>query len=230
MYPSRLSLIVLLFSVLSVSAANAATVTKFGNDVSFTFDNSSLYGDGFVVGNSIFFSPTNFLSTSTDGTAPVLVTETLNITIDVLDKPSFTLDAISVVESGDYVLDGAGASVSASLRTQVTSLTWIHGGLPATNTVLSQTGNITSPQDGSTNLWNITNVNEWGWENEKTVIFQLQNNLIADTDAEGELAFIQKKAGFVGITVNPSPIPLPASLLLIGSALLGLLGFKQKLT
>jgi len=205
------------------SPINAATVTKIGTDVNFTYDDATLYGAGWVVGNKLFFLPTDFENESTDGSNPGVVTDTLNILVSQNTNTSFFIDSIEVAESGDYLLNGAGSSVAASLFTSVTSLTI---GASPTNTVLEQTGTINSPQDGSTNLWNLTNTNDWAWENETSILFQIQNNLTANTTASGETAFIQKKN--VPIQISVATIPVPAAVWLFGSALVGLALFKRR--
>ena len=210
------------FSVVALGVASmsgyAAIVTQNGADVSFTYDDSTLFGAGTVVGNAIFFSPTNFSNESEDGATAGNVTDTLNITVNTLSGSGYVLDFIQTVESGDYILDGTTATVAASLRTQVTSNTQTDGLFPLTNIVLEQTGTINSPQDGSTNLWNLSNLNDWSWDNETSVNYQIQNNLLADTDQVGDYAFIQKKNQAVGIQVQV--IPVPAAAWLFGSALM----------
>lgn len=202
---------------------NAATVTKVGTDVNFTYDDATLYGAGWVVGNKLFFLPTDFENESTNGSNPGVVTDTLNIVISQNTNTSFFIDSLEVSESGDYLLNGVGSSVAASLYTSVTSLTMATS---ATDTVVDQTGTISSPQDGSTNLWNLTNSHDWAWENETSILFQIQNNLTANTAASGETAFIQKKN--VPIQISVATIPVPAAIWLFGSALVGLTIFKRK--
>ena len=205
----------------------AATVQLEGDDLIFEFDDSTLFGTANVVGNNIFFSPTDFSVESSGVADPTLLTETLNVKISVKEGSDFIIDSVAVAETGDYILDGEGASVSASLRSQVTSLTQAEFPFGALNNVeLVQTGNITAPNDGSTNSWELLNINDFLWENETEINFQIQNNLIADTDNEDELAFIQKKFGAVGVIVNP--VPLPAAFWMFASALAGLAAYSRK--
>ena len=80
------------------SPINAATVTKVrGTDVNFTYDDATLYGAGWVVGNKLFFLPTDFENESTDGSNPGVVTDTLNILVSQ-NTPiqSFFIDSIEV--------------------------------------------------------------------------------------------------------------------------------------
>ncbi len=63
-------------------------------------------------------------------------------------------------------------------------------------------------------------------ENETSILFQIQNNLTANTTASGETAFIQKKN--VPIQISVATIPVPAAVWLFGSALVGLALFKRR--
>ena len=215
-----------------ISASSlAAAVQLEGDDLIFEFDDSSLFGTANVIGNNLFFLPTDFESESTGIASPNLVTETLNIRISVKEGSDYIIDSVGIAESGDYILSGEGAEVSASLRSQVTSLTQTDpGGLfgsgPLTNVELVQTGPITAPNDSSTNNWDLLNINDFVWGEETDINLQLQNNLIADTDNADELAFIQKKSGAIGVFVNP--IPLPAAFWFFASALGGLIAFSRK--
>ena len=219
----------LLALVLVCSASHAALVTLNGDNVTFEYDDATLFGAAFVVGDSIFFTPTDFKNESLDGITAPLVTDMLNIRITAMPGKTIAMDSITTQEFGDYILDdgpgnAGGASVSASLRTQVLSLT--NFGAPSIELV--QTGLITAPQDGSTNNWSLTNVNDWAWDDETDLIFQIQNNLIADTNNLGERAFIQKKAVPIGIVVEVIPaVPVPAAAWLFGSALLGLIMVRR---
>ncbi len=205
------------------SPVSATTVTLFGDDINFTFDDSTLFGTGTVIGNALFFSPTDFKNESLDGSNPGLVTDTLNVEINVnTGAANPIMDSVTVIESGDYILNGANSSVSASLRTQVTSLTTTDGLFPMQHVDLVQTGTITSPNDGSTNNWSLQSINDWQWSNETSINFQIQNNLTANTSLLGESAFIQKKSGAIGIEVTT--VPLPASIWFLSSAMLAFFG------
>ena len=212
--------------------ASSAIITQSGTDVSFVYDDSTLFGTGTVIGNSILFVPTDFFLESIDGISVSALVEVLNI--DIISQTSgYGFDRVEIREFGDYILDDGvngndpsvgGASVSASLRTQVWSLNpqWI--GQTSIETV--QTGVITAPQDGTTVDWSLTNVNEWMWGTDDAVKVQLQNTLIADTDAEDERAFIQKKA--VPIIIEVVQVPVPAAAWLFASGLAALGVFRSK--
>jgi len=225
---SRLVMSLVSAIILCVSSLNAsaAMVTVNGADVSFTYDDSTLFGVGNVVGNSINFNPVNFLNQTSGNTAPVLVTDTLNIIINSLSGSGFFLDALSVIETGDYTLSGQGSEVSASIRTQVTSNTQTINGTAASSVSFSETGPITSTDDLSAlNAWTLKKNNDWEWAEETSINFQIQNNLLADTDDADGFAFIQKKSG--GISVEVNPVPLPAAIWFLGAGIAALAGFSR---
>ncbi len=213
--------------ILASSTANAATVTLFGDDVSFTFDDSTLYGSGSVIGNTIFFFPTAFRAESTDGSpATDSVSETLSIQVDALTS-GFSMSTMTISEDGDYRVDGADASVTANGFFRATSLTTLCSGPPCQDEILLDAGSL--PSTGATTaLWSMggsINLGDTpGWGSDTSVNLTIQNNLSATTLASGEIAWIQKK---FSVTV-PTVIPVPAAVWLFGSGLLGLLGIARR--
>jgi hypothetical protein len=210
------------FSVSTI--VGAATVTQLGTDLKFTYDDSTLFGEGTVVGNNIFFVPTNFRAESTNTEGSVLVSDTLNITVELIDPSSgFTMDMFDLNETGDYQVTGSGGSVTAGGSFSVTSLTNAMNEFNTFNA--SGLGTI-----GPVTEWNasssidLSSINGWG--SDTGVILQLQNDLSATSTVQGESAFIQKKFGVVGIEINP--IPVPAAVWLFSSGLLGLVGVARR--
>lgn len=224
---SRIAAAAALVTLYSV-AGQAATVTVYGDNVSFTYDDSTLYGTGIVVGDSIFFQPTEFRAESLNGEGVVSVSETLNITVEVITE-GYLIEGSTLVEAGDYFTSAGDTSVTASGRLQVTSSTQLcdFGILPCTTSeVFDATGLDTV---GATTNWNggtsvdLDDVAGWGSDTEVTM--QIQNNLSATTLNVGEQAWIEKKIGAVGLEV--SVIPIPAAAWLFGSAL-GALGWVRR--
>ena len=213
-------------ALLMSTASNAATVTTCGTDLCFQYDDATLFGTGNVVGNNIFFLPTNFRAESNNTDGLVQVSATLDITA-TLQNPSsgFVMDMFNLVEKGDYQMSGgASTSVTAGGSFSVTSLTI--SGMNQMNafndTGLNTVGPVTL-WDASSSI-DLSSINGWG--SDTKVIIQLQNDLSATSNLQGEGAFIQKKYGDIGIVVNP--VPIPAAVWLFGSGLIGLIGAVRR--
>ncbi len=218
------------------ASASAAIVTLNGDDVSFTFDDASLFGSASVVGNSLIFTPTSFSASSSNDAGAVLTTDTLNIEI-VATTAGFNLTSFSVLELGDYSVSGStdngnvATGVSASTRLQVNSLTTTCGmfNFPCVDSTIANTGLLTDTGGASVD-WNLAATVDLGdtagWGSDTNVNAQIQNNLNATSLSTGENAFIQKKTGGVVLTVNP--VPAPAAVWLFGSGLLGLVAVSRR--
>ena len=209
------------------ASANAATVTIFGTDVKFTYDDSSQYGTGTVIGNTIFFNLSTLKAESLDGAGLVTASESLDITIEVTSITK-AMNGFQLLENGDYEINGAGASVSAVGSLIVDSQTSAFSDTEAFNAgALTTSGALTAWSAGASMDFGDTA----GWDTDTKVIMTLENMLSAETlnSGVGETAFIEKKfeATAVGITSMMVPVPVPAAVWLFGSAL-GLLGWMRR--
>lgn len=227
---NRIAGLALLCACLS---AQAATVTVTGDDVQFTYDDTSVFGTASVVDNSIFFLPTDFKAESLNGDGVATANATLRIRIEVITD-GFALRELRLLEQGDYLHNGAGASVQQNGQLAVTSLTQICGGLfPCRSTALFGAGPLTV--QGALTEWSAAATVDLGddpaWGADTLVDIQLENLLTATTlnPAVGEQAFIEKKFAAVGVLLEPVAIPVPAAFWLFGSAL-ALLRLRRRST
>jgi len=203
--------------------ASAAIVTLYGDDVSFTYDDSTLYGSAFVVGNSIYFQPTVFRAESLNGTGSDSINEMLDVRVEITTD-GYWMEEFALVEAGDYYLSGAGASVSASGTFGVTSNTSAY----SVNNAFTA-GPLTV--QGVTTDWlassEVDLSDTAGWYGDTDVTVMVDNDLVASTASLGEQAWVQKKiGGVVGLTITA--VPVPAAVWLFGSALAGLGWLRRK--
>lgn len=212
-------------SLLLAFTSQAATITQYGTDISYTYDDSTAYGTGVVVGNSIFFTPSAFLAESLDGAGLTTATATLNIDVSATTS-GFSMASFSLFEDGDYRLRGSGASVNADAFFRATSSTTTCGTSLCQATTLFDAGTL-SDTGGSLALWNMGDslnlASVAGWGSDTDVRLTIQNNLTAETLASGEIAFIQKK-----FSLAIPEVPVPAAVWLFGSGLVGLIGLARR--
>jgi hypothetical protein len=207
------------------SVASAVMITQVGDNVSFTYDNATAYGEGTVLGDVIFFNPTAFRAESTDLAGAVSVSETLILDVTATTA-SFSMSSFSLSENGDYRVSGSTASVTANGFLQATSLTGLCGSSVCQDTALfsggpfAQTGSNIALWDmgGTLNLADTV-----GWGSDTSVRLTIQNNLESFTNATGDTAWIQKK-----FSVTIPAVPVPAAVWLFGSGLLGLVAVARR--
>ncbi len=206
---------------LACASAQAALVTLTGNDVKFTFDDSTMFGSGFTVGNSIFFMPTGFIAQSVNTDGLVTSADNLSITVEMLG-PGTAMTQFALTERGDYRLDGSSTSVSATGTYGVNSNTsTFSNSNPVSAGPLTVQGALTQWQINSM----ISLAGTAGWGQDTAVTIMLNNILTAQSTVLGEQALIQKKFGAFGVQITV--VPVPAAFWLFGSAL-ALLGWKTR--
>lgn len=214
----RLAGICLLFAC---TVAQAAVVTVSGDDVKFTYDDATLFGTGYTVGNGIFFSPTTFTAESNNTDGLVTVADTLYIQVELLGAGT-AMTQFALAEQGDYQLDGTSVSVTATGTFDVSSDTSSYSDSNAISAgALTVQGALTEWQIDSL----IDLADTAGWGQDTAVTLMLDNTLTAESTLLGDQAMIQKKFGAFG--VNVTIVPVPAAALLFASAL-ACLGWRRR--
>lgn len=212
---------------------NSATITMYGDDVSFTFDDATLFGEANVIGNSIFFLPTSFSALSQNGDGAVSTNQTLNIEIEATTA-GFNIETLGLYESGDYKLSGTDASADVQGMFAATSLTKLDpssflGLQPYREEQLFSTGSLADTA-GVLTQWSasasIDLASISGWGSDTLLTATVENLLSVNTLNLGEDAFLEKKFGGIGIVVNA--VPVPAAIWLFGSGLIGLVGLARR--
>ncbi len=214
-------------ALLLSTTLSAAPITLLGDNVSFTFDDATLFGIGSVTGNSLFFQPTNFKAESLNGAGVVAASETLKIIVKSI--ADYKITSLAMVERGDYIQNGLDSSVAAAGSLGVVSKTK-NCGLFSCNALsvfnvggLADTGGVLAGWSGGTD---IVLADTAGWGDDSFLSVTFQNDLTATTLTQGEQAFIQKKFGAIGIAVNP--VPVPAAVWLFGSGLIGIIATARR--
>ncbi|VAW52823.1 hypothetical protein MNBD_GAMMA05-576 [hydrothermal vent metagenome] len=220
------------FSLLALCAnANAAIVYLPGTTVDFYYDDAqpgmAAFGALTVVGDSIFTQPSNFLAESIGVAGGNVDVFAAFGTITVVAKSGYQFSGATVVQQGDYIVDGAGASVSS-----VGDLTVTDSNNAATNAVTAMVNSGLGIDDGLLQAWSSIgqfDLSTPTWDSVNSIELSLSSTLTASTLILGEYAFIQNKLVGGGlVTIETSPVPVPAALWLFVSGLLGLIGFTRK--
>lgn len=199
---------------LACASSQAALVTVLGDDVKFTYDDATLYGSGTAVGNSLFFSPTTFVAASDNG-GMMTTSDTLSIQVEMLGAGS-AMTQFAMAEQGDYLLNGAGAAVSATGMFGINSDTSAYSDSQAISA-----GSLTV--QGALTEWSIMSMIDladtagWGLDTAVTLIFE--NVLTAQTTMPGDQALVQKKFGAFGVGVSVVSLSEPSLVYLFAAAL-----------
>lgn len=207
--------------IVASSTASAALITQYGDNVSYTYDDSTAYGTGSVIDDTIFFTPLAFSAESLNGLGDDFNSANLNIDVSATTS-GYSMSSFTLYEDGDYILDGGGASVNANGFFRATSLTTSCGLPPCQDEVLFNAGTF-ADTGGNNALWDMGGSLDLSWGSDTSVRLTIQNNLTAETLESGELAFIQKK-----FSVTIPQVPVPAAVWLFGSGIIGLVGLARR--
>jgi len=211
--------------------SQASIVTVNGTNVAFSYDDAllDLFGAPTVAGDQLFFTPTAFTAKALGTTGFDIKNSTINIRATALNGG--TIDTVSLTERGDYISKGDSSYVEAGGQLRVTDLNVPLDEVTDAITLATPIG-----KQGTflpTQNWQAfadANVAGFGTS---SVNITIENILVALSNAFGELGFIEKKAVVLGVSALPfdniTPVPLPASIWLFGTALFGLLGYSKRI-
>jgi hypothetical protein len=212
-------------------------------------DYMGLFGQIQYSGDTVFVTPTDFRAESIDGTTLLdkdgdgIISGTTDIayeagTIQILAKEGYVLDHINIGETGDYKMSTGGTSVDVDAYLRV--FDWFDAApvFGTEETMYLDTTDFTTAAQGTVNpvSWDASgsfDLTTAMWDDRDHVGLTLQNTLTAVSSAEGEFAWIQKKAVGSEIIVStsefpPAIVPIPAAAWLFGSGLLGLIGIARR--
>lgn len=216
--------------------SNAAVVTQCGPNVCYQYDNAqaavALFGLPTLIGDAMFFTPTNFEARSADGVGVTTGTNT-----DVVDatwvfsriysvNPANEIASLVAFEEGDYEINYAAGEVHGDLYLRARGLNNLLEASIIDTDAFDSVGT-----SGGLQLWNMQ-----ASLTPAATLTQLATNMTvtiqntlaaftANTTPGSELAWIEKKLVLEVTTVTP--VPVPAGAWLLGPAL-ALLGFARR--
>ena len=203
--------------------ALAATQTLTGATFDVQYDDAllGLFGAPSLVGNTIYFTPTNYKAESVNGQGFVTANSTINLKI--LPHLDEDLASVALLERGDYSLEGAGSFVRVTGQLRSFSID---------NPLYEITSSITpsaplNVADGSLHNWQATAALNYAADAQlaysRGVNVTLENLLRAYTStslAGPSLAFIEKKFTGGAVSLTVTTVPEPGSFVLLGAGLL----------
>jgi hypothetical protein len=213
--------IFLLFFTAYFGNAQAAVMTTLsGSTVSYSFEESllGLFGIPTLSGDNLFFTPQGFSATGNQ--IFDIKNATINIKVSALNGG--TIGAIGLTEKGDYIMKGGTSGVELGGQLRVTDLSSLS--TEVTDSIEADASFITGTTFFPTHSWTANAGVDFSSNNSSTVNITIENILLAFSGDFGDLGFIEKKAVILGVSSIPfSQVPLPASVWLFGSALIGFL-------
>jgi len=212
----------LLLSQTLSGAAFAASVTLAGTTVDFTLDDTiqGLFGQAYVSGDILYFTPVDFEAKSLNGVGFALTNDTMNIKVTAHQGWSFS--NVGLTERGDYLLLGSGstADVGGQLRVfdVATPLVDVTASILTTNPL--------NLMGMSTHNWTAgASIDLSAWNTTQAINVTVENLLLPSTSIPASLAFVEKK--FVGLNLVTAPVP-EAETYAMMLAGLGLVGFAAR--
>ncbi|MDO9164186.1 MAG: hypothetical protein Q8N35_07650 [Methylococcaceae bacterium] len=209
----------------------ASIVTVNGTNVAFSYDDAllELFGAPTVAGDQLFFTPTAFTAKAIGTLGFDFKNSTINIKATALNGG--TIDTVSLTERGDYISKGDSSYVEAGGQLRVTDLNAPLN--EVTDAIILTAPVVKQSEFFPTRNWQASaeaNVSSFGTS---SVNITVENILIALSNAFTEIGFIEKKGVILSVSALPfdniTPVPLPASIWLFGTALFGVLGYSKRI-
>lgn len=174
-----------------------------------------LFGSPLVGGDSITFSTGPFAAAQA-GVGSDITAGQLSFVIQA--DPGLFIESISLDEIGDFLMLGNTAGVTAGGTLVATVLDPLTGGFVSSPISFDQAFPLAGTGSG---IWSGEATVDLSHLNVTSVRIDLDNILIASSDAPADAAFIDKKA--LTVSVDFSEVPEPASLMLMGLGLVSVM-------
>ena len=221
----------MLTSSMWLTATHAATVTLEGANIRWVYDTTlnatalSVLGTPTLVGDSVQFSPTSFTADAT-GAVGVVSTSATFVFDHVISKNGNNILSIQATDSGNYSIVN-GSDVGNDLFLQAVQV-----GSPSKVVSQAESYFNDSSSSGSWSLGNsLTTIGGPSVAPFSTLTsatdlkLTIQDTLTATALGANEHASIQKSSLLVTAV---TPVPVPGSVWLLGSALLGFAGLRRR--
>jgi hypothetical protein len=172
-----------------------------------------------VSGDQLLFFPTTFSSSSSNGVAD---TTSGTLQIQMVAKTGFFIDDIRIEEFGDYSLTGSGTDATQAQISGLLTVTPVGAGEIKTD-FFSALYELPPASSGP-----VTGVWEVSLDYPVTMAILSFNNNLQTSSESGTTSFIQKKVidgPAIKLSVN---VPIPGTMWLLASGILGWWGFRRK--
>ena len=203
-------------------AAFAASVTLSGTTVDFSFDDTllGLFGQANVAGDTLYFTPTDFVAQSSNGAGYVLTNETINV--EVTARQGYGFSNFGFTEKGDYLMLGSGTSVAVTGQIRLFDVANPNVDITSTLLPANPMTHVGVPTD---NWIAQTSTDLSAWNTANMINVTVENLLLASTSIPNSLAFVEQK--YVGLSFVTTPVP-EAETYAMMLAGLGLIGFAVR--